>query len=244
MRPIKLLIALLLPISAMCQQVGDRITLDDFFKGTFSENGIVQPTPMNDGQHYAVIEEGTKIVKYSYKTGKRVATLATVEQLGDSTINYFISFEFDRSESKIIFFTNYQSIYRRSFTADYYVWDIAAKKLTAVSNERRQQVATLSPDGTMVAYVSGNNLYIKRLADETETQVTTDGLKNSIINGIPDWVGRPTAATYRGAASTSRLCQPTHSKCLPDLNPSLQRTNFIRRTTPTSILRPASAIRW
>ena len=189
MRPIKLLIAFLLPLTAMCQQVGGKITLDDILKnGTFYEDGITQPTPMNDGQHYAVIDRGTEIVKYSYKTGKKVATLATVEQLDDSTINYFTSFKFDRSESKIIFYTNRQNIYRRSFTANYYVWDIAAKKLTAVSNERRQQVATLSPDGTMVAYVSDNNLYIKRLTDGTETQVTTDGLKNSIINGIPDWV--------------------------------------------------------
>ena len=189
MRPIKLLMAFLLPLTAMCQQVGGEITLDDILKnGTFYEDGITQPTPMNDGQHYAVIEDGAEIVKYSYKTGKKVATLATVEQFGDSTINYLSNFKFDRSESKIIFYTNRHNIYRRSFTANYYVWDIAAKKLTAVSNERRQQVATLSPDGSMVAYVSDNNLYIKRLVDGTETQVTTDGLKNSIINGIPDWV--------------------------------------------------------
>lgn len=189
MRPIKLLMAFLLPLTAMCQQVGGEISLDDILKnGTFYEDGITQPTPMNDGQHYAVIDDGAEIVKYSYKTGKKVATLATVEQLGDSTINYFISFKFDRSESKIIFYTNRQNIYRRSFTANYYVWDIAVKRLTVVSNERRQQVATLSPDGTKVAYVSDNNLYIKNLADGSETQVTTDGLKNSIINGIPDWV--------------------------------------------------------
>ena len=189
MRLIKLLIAFLLPLTAVCQNAGNKITLDDILKSDiFYENGITQPTSMNDGQHYAVIEGGTEIVKYSYNTGRKVATLASVGQFADGTINFISNFEFDRSESKIIFYTDRQNIYRRSFTAKYYVWDIAAKKLTAVSNVRRQQVATLSPDGSMVAYVSDNNLYIRRLADGTETQVTTDGQKNSIINGIPDWV--------------------------------------------------------
>ena len=188
MRLTKLLFAVFLPLTAVCQQVDRKIPLDDLYRGTFYENGIDAITPMNDGLHYAVIEDDTEIAKYSYKTGKKVATLATVEQFGDSTINYLFDFQFDHSEQKIIFYTDEDPIYRRSFTANYYVWDIATKRLTAVSGERRQQVATLSPDGTMVAYVSDNNLYIKSLADGAETQVTTDGLKNSIINGIPDWV--------------------------------------------------------
>ena len=188
MRLTKILLAVILPLTAVCQQVDRKITLDDLFNGKFNENGIDVITPMNDGLHYAVIENDTKIVKYSYETGKKVAILASVEQFGDSTINYFTNFKFDRSEQKIIFFSDWQYIYRRSFTAKFYVWDIAAQRLTAVSDERRQQVATLSPDGTRVAYVCDNNLYIKRLADGKETQVTTDGLKNSIINGIPDWV--------------------------------------------------------
>ena len=188
MRLTKLLFAIFLPLTAVCQQVDRKITLGELYKGTFYENGIDAITPMNDGMHYAVIENGSEIAKYSYKTGKKVATLASVEQFGDSTINNLSNFKFDRSEQKIIFYTKRQNIYRRSFTANYYVWDITAKRLTAVSDERRQQVATLSPDGTKVAYVSGNNLYIKNLTNSGETQVTTNGLKNSIINGIPDWV--------------------------------------------------------
>ena len=180
--------AILLSLSAMAQNGTSRITLDELYKGTFNEKGIDWITSMNDGVHYAVIEGDTAIVKYSYKTGQRVAEIATVGQFGNDAIAWLSNFKFSADEQKILFYINRQNIYRRSFTANYYVWDITAKRLTSISDERRQQVATLSPDGTKVAYVSGNNLYIKNLSDGSETQVTTDGEFNKIINGIPDWV--------------------------------------------------------
>ena len=181
--------AIFLSLNAIAQIDTSRITLDDIMKkGLFYEKGIDWITSMNDGMHYAVIEGNTAIVKYSYKTGKRVAEIANVRLFGNDAISWLSNFKFSADEQKIIFYTGRQNIYRRSFTANYYVWDIASQKLTAVSDSRRQQVAELSPDGTKVAYVSGNNLYVKNLVDGSEMQVTTDGEFNKIINGIPDWV--------------------------------------------------------
>ena len=181
--------AIFLSLNAIAQIDTSRITLDDIMKkGLFYEKGIDWITSMNDGMHYAVIEGDTAIVKYSYKTGKRVVEIANVGQFGNDAISWLSNFKFSADEQKIIFYTGRKNIYRRSFTANYYVWDIASQKLTAVSDSRRQQVAELSPDGTKVAYVSGNNLYVKNLVDGSEMQVTTDGEFNKIINGIPDWV--------------------------------------------------------
>jgi dipeptidyl-peptidase-4 len=43
---------------------------------------------------------------------------------------------------------------------------------------------TFSPNGKKIAYAKENNLY--DLAAKSTTQITTDGKKNAIINGITD----------------------------------------------------------
>lgn len=190
MRHLALLLASLFTVSAMCQeQNSGLITLDDLFKnGTFAENGIERIVSMADGIHYSAIIDNSEIAKFSYKTGEKVETIVSVSQMGSDKISRITNYVFDKTETKILFYIDRQDIYRRSFTAEYFVWDINSKSLTSISDERRQQVATFSPDGTKVAYVSDNNLYVKNLADGTESQITSDGQFNSIINGIPDWV--------------------------------------------------------
>lgn len=79
-------------------------------------------------------------------------------------------------------------IYRRSFDAEYYVFEIKRNILTRLSdNFVRQQAPMFSPDARMVAFVAENNIYIKKLDYKTEVAVTNDGKKNEIINGVPDW---------------------------------------------------------
>jgi dipeptidyl-peptidase-4 len=67
------------------------------------------------------------------------------------------------------------------------VYDFNTKQLSLVS-EMQIQEPTFSRDGSKLAYGSNNNLYIKDLASGKETQLTFDGKKNHIINGITDWV--------------------------------------------------------
>ena len=183
---------MLLVFNTMGQEIQKKlaeISLDDLFiTNTFKQKTIVQISPMNDDLHYAVIENDTQIVKYSYATGKQVAVLASVEQFGNQNIKQIDNFVFDESETKILFYVDRENIYRRSFLANYYVWDIEKQQLIAISNLHKQQVATFSPDGTKVAYVANNNLFVKYLDTDVVEQITTDGKINEIINGIPDWV--------------------------------------------------------
>jgi len=83
--------------------------------------------------------------------------------------------------------TNIESIYRRSSKANVYVYDSLTKKAVALDNGKVLH-PTLSPDGTKVAYVKDNNLYIKDLAGDSIKAVTSDGKWNYIINGNCDWV--------------------------------------------------------
>ena len=55
-------------------------------------------------------------------------------------------------------------------------------------NEGKVLHATFSPDGSKVAFVKDNNLYLYDIATATSKAITTDGKWNFIINGNCDWV--------------------------------------------------------
>lgn len=166
-----------------------KIELEDIFtKGTFTEKTISGLRSMNDGLHYTTLENGSKIVKYSYQTGKQVSVIFDLGKIENAVIKSFSRYEFSNDETKILLTTDIKPIYRHSFTAEYYVWNSVTEELLRVSEKGRQQVATFSPDGDRVAFVRENNIFIKNLKFGTESQITWDGKKNEIINGAPDWV--------------------------------------------------------
>jgi len=140
---------------------------------------------MNDGLHYTV-REGGRIEKYAYKTGEQVETLFDASEV--EGISSFSNYHFNAMENKILVETGVESIYRRSYLASYHVYDMETETLTAVSEKGKQQLGTFSPDGSKVAFVRDNNLYIRDLSQEEEKPVTFDGVRNEIINGAPDWV--------------------------------------------------------
>ncbi|MCD4792529.1 MAG: S9 family peptidase [Bacteroidales bacterium] len=161
------------------------ITVADLWKTwTFWSNSVYGVRSMNDGIHYSTIIRNGDIIKYSYETGKIVDTLFNASVSGISPDDY----EFNADETKILFQTNYERIYRRSFTADYYVYTIKNKNLKKVSDKGKQQIATFSPDANKIAFIRKNNMFIKDLLSGIEKQITFDGEHNKIINGIPDWV--------------------------------------------------------
>ncbi len=165
------------------------ITLEDVVvKNTFSQKKVQGLRSMKDGLSYTIQEDHNKIVKYGYRNGERISVLFDLSGIEEAPIKSFSSYGFSDDETKILLMTNREPIYRRSFTAEYYVWNSLTKELTALSSKGRQQVAAFSPDGERVAFVRHNNIFIKSLKFGTESQVTFDGKKNEIINGIPDWV--------------------------------------------------------
>ncbi len=180
---------LLLFMSSFLSVAQNQITLDDLFaKGTFTQRSVMGLRSMNDGNHFTVMENGNQVVRYSYQTGQKVSVVFDLSTVQGAPISRFSNYEFSSDETKILLTTDVQSIYRHSFTAAYYVWNITTSELLPLSDNGRQQVATFSPDGERVAYVRDNNIFIKSLRFGTETQITYDGKKNEILNGIPDWV--------------------------------------------------------
>ncbi|MBW2936845.1 S9 family peptidase [Aureisphaera sp. CAU 1614] len=145
---------------------------------------------MNNGKQYSVLDynrttNASSIDVYDYKTGEKVKTIVTSTNLPE--VDYFISYEFSEDESKVLLATNLKQVYRHSSLGTYYVYDSKTKKATLLS-ENQVQEPTFSPDGSKIAYGYNNNLYVKDLASGITIQITSDGKKNEIINGITDWV--------------------------------------------------------
>ena len=125
---------------------------------------------------------------YSYKTGKAVSTLLDLNDPKYKAVQTIQNYEFSPEEDRILICTNINPIYRRSFTADYFVFDFKNKELKPLSEGGSQRLATFSPTGTKVAFVRDNNIFIADLRFGSEIQITFDGKFNEIINGAPDWV--------------------------------------------------------
>ncbi len=175
--------------TTLTAQTSQKITLEDIFvKGTFRAQSVYGLRSMNDGTHYTTMENGKQIVKYSYQTGNQVEVLFDISKVEDAPISSFRSYEFSDDEKQILLTTNIKPIYRHSYTADHYIWNSVTKKLTALSDEGAEQLATFSPNGERVAYVRDNNIFIKNLRFGSTSQATFDGKSNEIINGAPDWV--------------------------------------------------------
>lgn len=167
-----------------------QITLEEIWNGTFRTQRMDALHSMNNGQQYSVLNfdrktRSTSIDIYDYKTLEKIQTLVSSSNLDE--IKYFTDYTFSKDESKIILATNVESIYRRSTLGNYFVYNTTNKSLTLIS-ENKIQEPTFSPDGNKVAYGFENNLYIKNLETGATTQITFDGKKNAIINGITDWV--------------------------------------------------------
>jgi len=169
---------------------GNKLSLKDITGGAFNAEYLSAVTPLSDGQSYAMIsKDGKKIVKYSYKTGKETAVLfdagATVGEKVDGLDGYIMS----PDETKMLIRTKTKRIYRRSFTAVYYIYNIADRKMEKLSDYGPQQSPVWSPDGQKIAFVRDNDIYIvKLLYGNSESRITKDGRRNEIINGVPDWV--------------------------------------------------------
>ncbi len=183
---------------AVFAQEAEPFTIQDFVTGSAVPRGTgaMSSSPVS-GNHYLRLEGGNKIVRYSYKNAKEKTTVYTsADTKGISGVSWD-GFKMSQNGSRILLWTQSNPIYRHSFSADYYQADVASGQTVKLTQQGGEEIATMSPDGTRIAYVKGNNVYIKELtyidngqglSDKDAVQVTHDGKKNHIIYGVPDWV--------------------------------------------------------
>lgn len=183
-----------LSLTLTAQSVKQITNEDIFVKGTFRQENVYGMNWLKSGEHYAAYGsgvEGNRLFRYEIKTGKKLDMIFDEEELvpeGQSKPIKTSGFFFSPDESKILFTTEVEYIYRYSTREFCYVYDVATKKLTPLSTNGKQRLEAFSPDSKKIAFVRDNNIFIKDLVSGTETQVTQDGVMNKIINGGTDWV--------------------------------------------------------
>jgi len=185
-------------ISGLAQKTKDygealktKISLDDIWlKYAYYPESVEGYNSMNDGITYSLSNQGNSDI-YSYKTGKLTKTLVDAVSFIPKDQKKAIEFDeysFSSDEKRILLASNSKPIYRNSFSADYWVYNLESKALQTLSNKGAQRLATFSPNGDKVAFVRDNNLFYRDLISNEEIQITFDGQLNKIINGAPDWV--------------------------------------------------------
>lgn len=180
------LIFIFIALSSMLS--ASALTLEDFVLSQSRPNDVGSITQAPDGEgYYQLSDDGATVNKISYKNGESTVVFNSATAR-DCKIKQWDGFSVSADEGKILLWTASEPIYRHSFKADYYVYEVLHNKLTKLSKDGNEEIATMSPDGRMVAFVKDNNIYINKLDYGTEVAVTTDGVNNKIKNGVPDWV--------------------------------------------------------
>ena len=188
----------------------NKITLKDVTGKTFTPKYITGVDPIKGTDRYASISnDGRQIIEYAFKTGNQTRVLFDIANTHGESIKQLDGYTLSPDGKRMLIQTNTHKIYRRSFTADYYIYTIQSRKLEKLSTGGPQQIPTWSPDGNQIAFVRDNNIFlVKLLYDNAESQITKDGKFNEIINGVPDWV-------YEEEFSTNRsLCFTADSRML------------------------------
>lgn len=184
----KLFVSALFVSSVFYGAVAEELTLRECSL-TPSPAGIGQMVSEQSGASYlALSDDGKDVVRYDYKTGKQLAVVMATDKLRDCDVKAWDGFIVSPDEKLMLLYTNVEKIYRNSFKASYYIYDIARNNIRKLSENGAQEVPSFSPDSRMVAFVRDNNVYVAKIDYGTEVAVTKDGKKNAIINGVPDWV--------------------------------------------------------
>lgn len=179
-------------------QTGKKLELKDVVSGKFRPESIYGVIPIpGDGEHYSQMNaEGTQILKYSFRTGKQVEVLFDASTARECPFKKFDGYSFSPGGDKLLIETERMPIYRHSYTAVHYIYSLKRNLEGKINNVVEklsdggpQQVPVFSPDGTMIAFVRENDIFlVKLLFGNSESRVTEDGKRNAILNGIPDWV--------------------------------------------------------
>ncbi|MBQ4280299.1 MAG: S9 family peptidase [Rikenellaceae bacterium] len=173
------------PATAVCEPAVPRFGYEEIARGDFWPRTVRGVRSMSDGEHYTSVTNG-HIVRYRFATGEAVDTLYSAVAVQPAV--YPEGYVFSDDERRILLRTDVEPIYRHSFTADYYVYDRETGQIAPLSDAGPQEQAAFSPDGERVAFVRGNDLFVRELATGAERRLTHDGKFGEIINGKPDWV--------------------------------------------------------
>ncbi len=181
---------MLLLFVTVTMQAQQKITVEEIYRGAFRAKGMDELKSMKSTNQYTVLNtdrasRSMQIDLYDFATLKKTETLVDTKNIKELS-NGIDSYVFSNDEKQLLIANNSNPIFRHSFTADYFLYNITTKEITKILEQ--VQEPTFSPDGTKIAFAKANNLFVYTIATKQTVQITNDGTKNKVINGITDWV--------------------------------------------------------
>lgn len=174
---------------AMCA-VAETLTLEAVTDGSLRAEQMGEVSVMPGGDTYACLsDDGRRVTEHSFRSGAETSVLFDVSTVLGVSLTDIDAFLLSPDGTKMLLQTATSRVYRRSTTAEYYIYDISSRRASHLSDGGAQQSPVWSPDSRLVAFVRDNDIYlVKLLYDNAESRVTRDGAAGRIINGVPDWV--------------------------------------------------------
>ncbi len=195
------LFALLLAAQVFAQQAARQadsslLTLDTIF--SYGARSLGWHQWQADGSGYLMLEPSSAnrgaldLVRYDAASGARTVLVAAQSLIPAGAPSPLVIEEFTLSadNKRLLIFTNSARVWRSNTRGDYWVFELASKKLQKLGGTAKPSslmFAKFSPDATRVGYVRENNIYVENLADGRITPLTTDGAQYT-VNGTFDWV--------------------------------------------------------
>ena len=174
------------------------LSLEDIVAGkVLTTKSVGDMNWLKDGERYSRLETnaetgGTDVVAYRAKDNAREVIIPS-SMLVDKTTGKPIavrSISWSADNKKVLIYNNTRRVWRYDTRGDYWVLNLETGALRQLGKERPEATlmfAKFSPDGTRVAYVSENNIYVEDVESGQVTQLTNDG-STRIVNGTFDWV--------------------------------------------------------
>ena len=144
----------------------------------------------SDGKYYTLMDDKhTAILRYSFHTGQLIDTLFSVAKARECEFKTFDDYILEPKGNHILIITDQEAVYRRSSKGNVFHYDVRRNRVEPLSSTSgKVMIPTFSPDGRMVAFVRDGNIFIKKFEYDTEVQVTSDAVRNKVMNGTTDWV--------------------------------------------------------
>ncbi|MFA5405454.1 MAG: DPP IV N-terminal domain-containing protein, partial [Ignavibacteria bacterium] len=143
----------------------DNINLEDLWlKGKYKTQSLGNIIHLNDGEHFVMRDSLKNIVEYEYSTGNPTKILLSMEDFVSVSGLSSASIEdisFSPDEKYLLLGTESTIIYRYSVSYKFLIWNINNKTVKPLSDKGSQRLATFSPQGDKIAFVRGNNIFVK-----------------------------------------------------------------------------------
>jgi dipeptidyl-peptidase-4 len=170
------------------------LTVEKIWKNfEFSSARIEGFNSMNDGVHFTKLKRSgaaCQIIQHHLENSAEETVLVSSEKLTYQGKPLNIDdYQFNSDETKLLLTTSTEAIYRRSYTAVHFVYDLKTQTLQPLDQDHQPQtLAEVSPDGKMVSYIYKNDIFVKTLESGKVQKLTAGGKFNKVINGTTDWV--------------------------------------------------------